>query len=229
MKRRVIGLLAACSLAAFVSSAVAQEAYSANAIGVIKKTVPAKSYAFISMPLDSTTTVENYFLDTPIAQMPVGSTVYYWDLESNPPKWSSLKRDSRKGWGAAASNLVIGVGQPMFVQNPDSTPVELIFSGEVPSDASLQIGIPSKAYQTVANPYPVPFVWGDSDLAKTANAGSTVYMWKEGAWVSGKKDSRKGWSEFATNVIAPGDGLFFFETGNSDYYWTVAKPYSWPE
>ena len=53
-KRLVSGLLAAFTIAAFVSSAVAQVAYSSSAIGVIKKTIPAGKgkQIVMSVPLD---------------------------------------------------------------------------------------------------------------------------------------------------------------------------------
>lgn len=228
MKKRLSGWLVAALLAAFVSSAVAQSAtaYSSSAVGVIRKTLPAGQYAFISMPLADEDGI--LFSETPLVDLPSGSRVLYWDADSDLPGWVTMKRDSRNGWGAAALNHTFLPGEPLFVFNNGSTDKEVVFSGTVPATDSQAIAIPGNSYRTVANPYPVPFVWGESDLAKTAASGSRVFIWGgDAGWISAKKDSRNGWLSFATNTIQPAEGLFFYETG-SDHYWTIEKPYSWP-
>lgn len=228
-KRQVFGFVVAGLLAGFVSHAVAQSAtaYSSSAVGVIKKTLPANSFSFLSFPLDASNGAELKFSDTPLMGLPNGSSVMVWDTDS--ATWVSASKTARGGW-SSFSNRVIEVGQPIFVYNYSDNSYEAIFSGEVPSNTNLYIGIPGKAYQTIANPYPVPFTWGTSAVASNAAAGSSVMVWDEDGqnWVVHNKTARGGWSDFATNVINPAQGLFFYEYGNDGYIWTVAKPYSWP-
>lgn len=232
MKRRMIGLLAACSLAAFVSSAVAQEAYSANAIGVIRKTLPAKAYSFISIPLNSSQNAEMLFSETCLMDLPSSSRVLVWNAVSNVWESHTKSAPARGGWGAF-SNSVLQVGQPLFVYNYGTTPFSAVFSGEVPDESELSTpGIPGKGYQTVANPYPVPMVFGETDLATNAAASSRALTWDAEAntWISHTKavPARGGWGSFATNVIQPGDGIFFYEYSANGRNWTVEKPYAWP-
>lgn len=226
-KRQVFGWVVAGLFAATVSSALGQEAYSANAIGVIKKTVPAKGYAFLSLPLDSTLNADLKFSETPFMDLSAGSSITIWDVTNSV--WNTTIKTARGGWGSF-SNQVIQVGQPLFVYNYSSSDYEAIFSGEVPTDANLSVAIPAKGYQTIANPYPVPFVWGTSAIASNAAAGSSATCWDNDsqAWKSNVKTARGGWSSFATNTINPGEGIFFYEYGSDGYQWTVSKPYSWP-
>lgn len=228
-KRQVVGLVVAGLLAGFVSHAVAQSAtaYSSSAIGVIKKTLPAKGYAFFSVPLDSPDSVDMKFSETPLMGLPVNSSVSVWDATNSV--WVTAVKTARGGW-SSFSNRVIQVGQPMFAYNYGSSEYVALFSGEVPSDASLSLGIPAKGYQTIANPYPVPFAWGTSSIASNAAANSSAACWDQDSqsWKSYVKTARTGWSTFATNTIAPAEGIFFYNYGNNGYEWTVSKPYSWP-
>ena len=69
------------ALAASVVAASAQEVLSANAVGYIKKTLPADAkFIMVTVPLNSMTESSNLFGRTSIAQeAPQGSTVYFWN------------------------------------------------------------------------------------------------------------------------------------------------------
>ena len=229
-KRQVFGFVVAGLLAGFVSHAVAQSAtaYSSTAVGVIKKTIPAGKSAFISFPLDSSSSA-NHFYETPLMNLPVGSSASMWDATEN--KWISSTRQARGGWGSF-SNLVILDGQPIFVQNKGSSDFVAVFAGEVPSESSLSVAIPSAGNQTAANPYPTPFTFGTSALANNLSVGSSVSVYDmQTGWVKQTKQARGGWGSFASTnlVLAPGDGIWISVTGTSSNYWTVTKPYTWPE
>lgn len=232
-KRQVIGLVVAGLLAGFVSHAVAQSAtaYSSTAVGVIKKTLPARGYAFISFPLDSSKNVETIFSETPLMDLPVGSTVSLFDVTNQV--WETVKKAAanRGGWGDL-SNRVIQVQQPIFVFNYGSTPYNAIFAGEVPTNDSYPVAFPSKSFQTFGNPYPVQLTWGQTVIASNAAVGSSAMIWdvENQRWVNGTKASaaRGGWNDFANQVILPGEGVFFKEYATSGWIWDVEKPYVWP-
>lgn len=231
-KRLFVGLaaLAACMVAvsAYAQSATA---YSSSAVGVIKKTLPAKAYSFLSIPLNGSDGGVVYFKDTPLVDLVGGSRILIWDPENNV--WQQQTKGSRTGWDSDFLNSEIMPGQPLFVYSAASSDTEVIFSGAVPDEATLSVAIPV-GYQTIANPYPVPMVWGDSDPAKNAGNGARAMLWDAdaNAWKIYTKSSRTGWSDFANTTINPGEGIFLSETGTTanptGYVWQVEKPYSWP-
>jgi hypothetical protein len=230
MKRRVIGLLAACSLAAFVSSAVAQQqAYSANAIGVIKKTIPGNGSAFISIPLDNPNG-EMKFSDTPLMSLPTSSQVSIYDPVEAVWVTGTKVAPNRGGWGSF-SNRVISIYEPMFVQNAGSSDFVAIFSGNVPEEDSIDVHFYGASLQSFANPYPTPLVWSNSVVAANCKVSSKAYIWDGSQWIEGIKmaANRGGWNSFASRVIGPGEGVFFQEAGSSDWTWEAEKPYVWPE
>ena len=231
MKRRVIGLLAACSLAAFVSSAVAQEAYSANAIGVIKKTIPAGKMALISIPLDDSesTNAAIPFLELPfLSSFPNKSTANLWDSDAS--EWVYGKKTLGK-WSGAITNMSVQPGQAIFFENGGSSPIEIIMSGEVPSDPQITVGLAAASHMVAcANPYPVPFAFTNSALAAQAKNGAQANFWDvdSSTWRYTKKTLGK-WSGQNDAVVNPGDGFMFLSSATeTNTGWVVSKPYEWP-
>ena len=218
------------ALVASVVAASAQEVLSANAVGYIKKTLPAGGdLVMMSIPLNSMTESDIVFGRTSVAQeAPVGSYVYFWDATGQA--WT-LGVKGGKGWQAAQSNRVIAAGEGFFLQGPPTTNynVDVTITGEVPPDPEMVRAVPgNNALGTVANPYPVDFKFGESTLAQTASVGSYVYFWDitGQAWSLGVKGG-KGWQAAQSNkVVEAGEGFFLQEVVSMS--WTNAKPYTWP-
>jgi len=102
-------------------------------------------------------------------------------------------------------------------------------TGEVPPVAQMSRAVPGGgALGTVANPYPVDFVFGDSDLAINSSVGSMVYFWDVTSqnWLPGSKTS-KGWGAFATREVLAGESFFLQEVGAGSS-WDADRPYTWP-
>lgn len=221
------------ALLASVVAASAQEVLSDNAVGYIKKTLPANGkFIMVGIPLNSMTETDIVFGRTSIAQeAPVNSVVYFWDVVEQ--RWASGNKTS-KGWGSVQSNKVVLAGEGFFLQGPPATNynVDVTITGEVPDDDPIVRAIPgSAAFGTVANAYPVDFKFGESDLAKNASVNSVVYFWDETAtpqqWTSGNKTS-KGWGSVQSNrVVLAGEGFFLQEAAGVTI-WTNVKPYTWP-
>jgi hypothetical protein len=78
--KKTLWILMAGALIASVVAASAQEVLSANAVGYIKKTLPANGQLVaLSVPLDSMTEADIVFGRTSVAQeAPVGSWAYFW-------------------------------------------------------------------------------------------------------------------------------------------------------
>lgn len=231
--KKTLWIAIAGALAASVIAASAQEVLSANAVGYIKKTLPAGGkLVAVSIPLDSMTEANNVFGRTSIAQeAPVGSLVFFWDDVGQ--SWI-LGGKSTKGWAAGQSNKVVKPGEGFFLQGPKAAAVdtEVTITGEVPPDATLSRGIlANKALSSLANPYPVDFKFGTSDLANQAPVGSLVYFWDQDgqSWVPGGK-STKGWAAGQSNrVVQAGEGFFLQQpSGAPAASWDAAKPYTWP-
>jgi hypothetical protein len=220
-------LASALVLAIAVSAAVAQgEVLSQNAVGYIKVNLPANKFVSVAQPLNNMGKAENKFGETSIAQeAPQGSWVYFWDNALQG--WGGGLK-SAKGWAPAQSNKVIAAGEGFFIKSPKDG--EVTITGEVPDEPSLDRVIPgNKAFGSLANPYPVDFKFGESDVAKNASQGSWVYFWDMDlqGWGGGLK-SAKGWAPAQSNkVVAAGEGYFLKEAGSVTTI-TTQKPYTWP-
>ena len=222
------------ALAASVVAASAQEVLSANAVGYIKKTLPAGAkFVMVTVPLNDMSSTSNLFGRSSIAQeAPQGSMVYFWNTALQ--LWDSGTKGI-KGWQPAQSNKVVLAGEGFFLKGSNAAPadVDVTISGEVPDNP---IGEPivraipgSGAFGTLANAYPVDFKFGESSVAKNATSNSMVYFWNEGLqlWDSGTKGI-KGWQPAQSNrVVVAGEGFFLKESQNVNA-WTNIKPYTWP-
>jgi hypothetical protein len=219
-------LASALVLAIAVSAAVAQEVLSQNAVGYIKVPTIAGKFIAVAQPLNNMGKAENKFGETSIAQeLPQGSTVFFWSPEGQG--WSGGGK-SGKGWAPAQSNKVIAAGEGFFIKSPQDG--EVTITGEVPDEPSLDRVIPGGgAFGSVANPYPVDFKFGESDVAKNASQGSTVFFWSiDGQGWSGGGKSGKGWAPAQSNkLVQAGEGYFLKEAEGVTTITTV-KPYTWP-
>lgn len=243
MKRRVKWLVLASVIAAFVSQAQAQEAYSANAIGVIRKTIPAGGQILLSIPLDlegmDDATASIAFNDLPfLSKFPTKSTANIWDTQNNC--WISGAKKISGKWDGPITNCNLHAGQALFLQNGSSSAdLEIVFSGSVPDDDTIPLNLATaNQLQLMSNPYPVPYKFTETALASNAVNGSTVNFWvidtskpAKGRFVSGKKGLTGVWStDIADYVVLPGEG-FYFTQGNkatAGQQWVVGKPYEWP-
>jgi len=203
----------------------------ANAVGYIKKTLPAGGkLVAMSIPLDSMTNTSLVFGETSVAgEAPVNAVVSFWDPIAQ--SWiAGLK--SGKGWGPAEAGYVLEPGEGFFLKGDPLavSDVEVTITGEVPSDAALDRAVPgSGALGTLANPYPVDFTFGTSAFASNATVDSVVSFWDVDAqsWIAGLK-SGKGWGPAeAGYVVQAGEG-FFLREASAGGNWSVSKPYTWP-
>jgi hypothetical protein len=219
-------LASALVLAIAVSAAVAQEVLSHNAVGYIKVATPPGKFVSVAQPLNNMGKAENKFGETSIAQeLPQGSTVFFWDTVAQG--WSGGGK-SMKGWQPGQSNKVIAAGEGFFIKS--SKDGEVTITGEVPDEPTTDRVIPgNKAFGSVANPYPVDFKFGESDIAKNATQGSWVYFWDMDiqGWSGGLKGA-KGWQAAQSNyVVSAGEGFFLKEKETVTTI-TTQKPYTWP-
>ena len=225
------------ALAASVVAASAQEVLSANAVGYIKKTLPAGGQLVsMSIPLNSMTESSIVFGRSSVAaEAPVNSMVYFWDAVAQ--SWrGGLKSPAGGGrWPVLQSNWVVQAGEGFFMKGPgtNTLDVDVTITGEVPPDANLLRTIPgSGALGTVGNPYPVDFKFGESELSRSISVNSMVYFWDvtAQAWRGGLKSPAGGgrWPVLQSNwVVQAGEGFFLKEAAAFNT-WTNVRPYTWP-
>ena len=221
--------LVALAVVASVVAASAQEVLSANAVGYVKRSVPAGKLQIVSVPFENIASDDGTykFGETQIANdLPQGSRVMFWDDAQQV--WSGGAKGA-KGWSAGEANHVLVPGEAFFVRNNTGEDLEVTAAGEVPSDATLaRAFIGSSALSIVSAPYPVDVKFGDTEIANQLPQGSRVMFWDDAqqVWSGGAKGA-KGWSAGEANkVVAAGEG--FFVRSGSEGTWEAVKPYTWP-
>lgn len=202
---------------------------SANAVGLVKFTVPAGGKQMVSVPFNSLLSVDGLFKfgETDIAYaLPRASQVLFWDMYAQT--WSGSTK-SAKGWNAATANHELSLGEGFCVKNGCDEVIEVTASGEVPSDAQLSRSYGGDGMWTVmANPYPVDIEFGETQIANDLPVGSVVYFWdaQEQLWTGGMK-SVYGWDAAESNHFLRAGETFSVRSA-SEGVWKVDKPYTWP-
>ena len=242
MKRmRTLGFAVVTTvLAGVVSMASAQEetyAYSANAVGVIRKTIPAGKMMLMSVPLDdmASTNAGIPFFELPfLASLPNRSTVSLWDPAN--ARWLQAKKGVGGKWGGDTnilSSMSVYSGQALFIENGSSSKdISITLVGEVPEDENIPVAL-GAANQMVlcSNPYPVPFTFTNSVLAIQSKNTANADFWDMNAsqWVSATKGVGGKWRGATNQVVNPGEGFMYTSAkSETNTTWVVDKPYEWP-
>ena len=220
------------ALVASVVAALAQEVLSANAIGYIKRQLPAGGQLItVAVPLYNMTAANNVFSNLSIsAEVPTGSSASFWD--PGQQKWVGGTKGT-KGWDANVKTQIVDSGEFFFIKGPatSTVPTQITIAGEVPTDATLVRAFTGSSNLTaMANAYPADFVFTNSALATRATVGSEVSFWNVAnqAGVGGTKKAKGGWdSNVATQLVTATSGFFLKEAGTVTT-WTNTKPYTWP-
>lgn len=220
--------LVALAVVGSVVAASAQEVLSANAVGYVKRTVPAGGFQIVSIPFDNIASEDGSYTfgETQVAEdLPTQSQVMFWDAAAQ--SWKS-GRKTAKGWQAMASQP-IQPGEAFFVKGPDASgELEVTAAGEVPSEGTLTRSYAgNSAFSIVASPYPVDVAFGDTEIAQALPTQSEVMFWDSAAqsWKTGRKTA-KGWQAMASQPVQAGEG--FFVKSASEGSWEAVKPYTWP-
>ena len=221
------------ALVASVVAALAQEVLSANAIGYIKRQLPAGDKLItVAVPLYNMTAANNVFSNLSIAsEAPVNSVASFWD--SVGQRWVGGTKKAKGGWDSTVVTQVVDSGEFFFIKGPatSTVPTQVTIAGEVPTDASLVRGFTGNSNLTaMANAYPADFVFSNSTLATRASVNSVVSFWdvENQRWVGGSKKAKGGWdASVATQLVTATSGFFMKEAG-AVTTWTNTKPYTWP-
>jgi hypothetical protein len=198
MRTKTLLLTAALSAVGLTSS-VAQQVFSVNAVGFVNVAVPP-GFSMIANPLNApTNTVPVLF-----AGVPDGTTIYKFDGTSYSVNSLDLGE-----WGNPAQTLVPGEGA--FIRNPGTTPFTVTFVGEV-MQGSLSNPIPagfsiksSQVPQSAALDTVLGFPAADGDIVyQFSNAQNTyvIHALDLGEWSGGVPLPAVGESFFVKKVAA---------------------------
>jgi len=129
MKARALSL-AACFAVAATSTSIAQ-VYSVNAVGYVNRSVSPGGYCILANPLNGNPD-NNLNTILPLPDEFVGASIYRF----NPAM--QAYRDTIQwvpgGWLATdPADLIINPGEGFFLQNVAGVPLNVTFTGEVPS------------------------------------------------------------------------------------------------
>lgn len=218
-----VALVASLSSVSFADETNA--AYSANAVGVVKYTIPGNGDLIcVNLPLWPLNGETNWLWpDTDVAkQLPNETIVYFW----NGTGWDSSAKGSR-GWSKSGATKRLGLGDAFFIKGQaEETTVSLL--GELPTEDDLPFDVYGDGVMVTrgVSMYPVGGQFATSVLASNLPKDSIVYFWdnKEG-WLSSAKGSR-GWSKIgATNHFAVGEGIFV--KASQDAILSLERPFPW--
>ena len=235
--KKALSILACAMLVPLLSApawADGDAAYSANAVGVVKYTIPAGgAIKCITWPLNplETSDAQGRWVwgETSLAQqLDNQSTVYFWTGTG----WESFTKTVKGKWPATVTNRPVIPGEAIFVRTPGTSTEDKTISllGELPTEGTLSYSLRgSKNLDTRGvSMYPVEVIFGESELAASLDNQSTVYFWTGTGWESFTKTVKGKWPTTITNrVVGVGEGVFVRSIANAPSEVTITRPFEW--
>lgn len=242
MKKALLALIGAGVVASMASLAFAADdsaAYSANAVGVVKFTIPANgALTCMSLPLNC---MEDVYVDGVLqpegswvwtnnaiaSQMPANSIAYFWDVERET--WQSSTKGGR-GWNGVGAKKVLAPGEAFFLQGPSGCEeFQVSLLGELPTEEVSYYAVRGSGNldpRTVCM-YPVEVAFTNSGVASNLVDNSQVFVWEGGTWQASTKGGR-GWNGIARNrTMKVGEGVFVKSADNSPSEISSGRPFTW--
>ena len=181
----------------------------------------------VSIPFDNLANEDGTykFGETQVAEdMPVLSQAMFWDSETQ--SWLQATKSARQGWGAY-KDREIQAGEPFFLKNVSSEPVEVTAAGEVP-DGKITRRAFGNGLSFVSHPYPVDSVFGSTEIAEQLPPLSEAMFWDvdSQSWLRASKSARQGWGAYKDRPVSAAEG-FFIRSADAGQ-WEAVKPYDWP-
>ena len=237
MKKVLFATIAAAVLAgaAFYAFADDDAAYSANAVGVVKYTIPSNGVlTCVSLPLDPFGGEDAwYWPDTELAKgLQGGSIVYFWN--NNTLDWEYSTKSARGTWPAIQTTnlMMVSPGQAFFLRGPSGTKSNVVVSllGELPVEESMSVGVTggNNFDMRAISMYPIEVVFTNSAFATNLPGGSMVYFWNGADWVYSTKNVRSNtWSTVeGKETLRVGEGVFVKKSG-AGMTVTEGRPFDW--
>ena len=199
---------------ALVLAGVACAASNTVVLGYTKITVPADQRVLVSLNYDN----ENNTVNGLFGNLPVGSSVYIWDTETQ--NYTVISNEVT-GWGPLGTNR-IQTGGGVFVTLPAGVQTNMILSGNVPN-AETSAVYKATGYTMVSYPYPVLMPFTNTALAKTAVIGDQISVWQNNSWTI-YSNTPAGWTGAEDLKMKPGQAFFFRAASSGSA--TETRPYT---
>lgn len=201
-------VMTAAVLACAASVVTAQTVTSANMVGYAKVTAVGGQLTLVALNFETGgLTVNELF-----GSLPTGSVINLWD------KGANAYVTSNKGRAGFSPNPVVTLGSALWVKAAGTATNQIILSGEVllsETNTVAVTGLDASGYF-----YPVETLWGDTDLAVQAPAGSVLNVWN-GVGYSTYNKGRAGWSGNPAIGVAQG----FWLSVPSSITWKEIRPF----
>jgi len=231
MKKTLILMVGALIASVVVASAA--EVLSANAVGYIKRTIPADGdlnvVCYSLNPMDAGGVT--LFTNTSVAAEMVNySAAFFWDDITQ--RWIGSQKSGKGVWDGVGPTKELLPGEMFFLKTPaGGVAQDVTVTGEVPVDDTLDRAIVgNNAIAAIGNPYPVDMAFTNLDVAINAANYSAAFFWDSGTqrWLGSQKSGKGVWDGLApTKTVLAGEGFFMKDAGAGSV-WTNSKPYTWP-
>lgn len=198
-------LLIATAAVACASVVMAQTVTSQNIVGYTKVTAPGGELTMAALNFDTGGATLQELIGTDLPNL---SFIYVWDKGAGSYVPASL--NARGLW---SPNLVLEMGDALWIEPSGAGSSELIFAGEVLS-ATNSWSIPAGAAMT-GYFYPVQKDLTTTQMADDVANLSFIYFWDDGlqTYRPWSKNARGLWSGTGTSVIDPRQGFWIDNAG----------------
>jgi len=196
-------VMTAVALTCVASIASAQTITSANTVGYTRVNAIGGELTLVAVNFDTSGITLQDLIGTDVPSL---SGIFKWDKQTDTYAVSTL--NSRGSW---SPNLVLDLGDALFIQPAGSGTNELIIPGEVLLNDAI-IGIPT-GIRATGYFFPVNTAWTGTELSDDLPALSGLFTWDEVAqsYNVSTKNSRGTWS--ADPVIGPAQAFFIDNSG----------------
>ncbi len=250
MKRIILSVLAVVCSTALVE---AQQVLSRNAVGYVQVDVLSNNVVLASLPFNSLSGGDYTIAEIMGNQLVGGATfgtsdnVIKWDPVSQTYLffWKNLGGEWRQfPQGFQTTNTLIP-GEGFFILNKRATNQTVFLMGEVPDSLTLPSAAVNviEGVQLISYSYPAEIGINDTTLIDDAKRGATFGVSDNlVTWDPVTKAYSFYWLPLGTNtwrkfplgvpttdIIKPGEAVFYIRKDASPFVWTESKPYTWPE
>lgn len=232
-----ITLMLAVVLVGSVVFGQSNQVLSRNAVGYVKVTAPRGNFALVRNDFNMLTgdpTASNLF---GLTTFPTGTVLYIYDAAASQYNYETLasNKANKLHWGPNTNLITPGQGFWIKVhEGAPSNDYTAFMMGEVPDrftspTATVYI---LEGYNLIGYPYPAEVFWTNTELAKAAVTGDTLYTYTPSGYEYNQFASNKAqglhW-QVPTQILHVGQGYWFKRrTGASGVQWDEPKPYTWP-
>lgn len=222
MKKLATFVMGWALIAGAAFAADTNTATSVNIVGFNKITCPKGKYVLVSTAFESLTNGVLKCSDVLGDQVPVSTTVSYFDAKAIPPQYVTDTKTTR-GWGTQIS---FAGYMGFWINVPAESPLDsydVILSGQVPMSLTSSNAVVS-GYNLCGYPYTASVLWTNTSMAINAQVGDVLHVYDPVSGYTPYTLTSRGWGDAKTLMITPGMG-FWFQSSTS-FTNVESRPYN---